>query len=106
MLNSGKSGWNADEPAVAGYAFEIAIRTFFPKSVDIREITAFVQELRSRVHSQTPPDQLETEVLIRDGLGEDVNISGIGSGKIFTIHVAVLGYVIRKHGAVFFMGGF
>lgn len=71
-------------------------RRLFTGSVDMREITEFVEELRSLVHSTTPPDQLEAEALIRDGLGEDVDISGIGRMKIFTTHGAILGYAIRK----------
>lgn len=81
MLNNGKSGWNADEPAVVGFAFELAVRQLFPESVDVREITAFVRDLRSRVYSTAPPDQLGAEALIRDALEEPVDISDITAGK-------------------------
>ena len=47
MLNNGRSGWNHDEPAVVGFAFEMAVRRLFPESVNVREITLFVEELRS-----------------------------------------------------------
>lgn len=96
MLNNGKSGWNADEPAVVGFAFELAVRRLFGKSVDMLEITEFVQDLRSRVHSTAPPDQREAEALIRDVLGEPVDISGMTTAKIFTTHAAILGGVVLK----------
>jgi hypothetical protein len=96
MLNNGRSGWNPDEPAVVGFAFEMAVRRLFPESVDVPEITLFVEELRSRVQRTSPPDQLEAEVLIRDALGEPVDIGGISAGKIFTTHAAILGFAIQK----------
>ena len=96
LLNNGKSGWNDDEPAVVEFAFKLAVRRLFPESVDVREITAFVRDLRSRVQRTAPPDQLEAEALIRDALGESVDISGMRPTKIFTTRSAILAYAVLK----------
>jgi hypothetical protein len=97
MLNNGKStGWNDDEPAVVGLVFELTVRRLFPESVDVREITAFVRDLRSRVHTTAPPDQLESEALIRDALGESLDISGMRPLKIFTTRAAILAGAVLK----------
>ncbi len=48
------------------------------------------------MHRTAPPDQLEAEALIRDALGEPVDISGMTTEKIFTTQAAILGYAIQK----------
>jgi len=35
-------------------------------------------------------------VLIRDVLGEPVDIGRISAGKVFTMHAAILGFAIQK----------
>src|SRR5260370_5574589 len=97
MLNGGKSGWNYDEPAVVEVAFQMAVNRFFPKSVDVREVTALVADMRSRIHSTEPPDQLEAEALIRAALGDqDVVISDIQPMGVFNIHVAITAEATRR----------
>lgn len=96
-LNKGKVGWNYDEPAVVEIACQLAVRRFFSESADVREITEFVRDLRSRLHDAPPPGQLETEALIRAALGDpDVMISDIDSGNTFNAYIAILGYICRK----------
>lgn len=91
-LNNGKPGWNDDEPAVVEAACEIAVRRFFGADYDVREITSFVSQVRSKIHSVEPPDQLRTEAMIRSALGEsDVVTSDITAGQKFNIRVSVLG---------------
>jgi hypothetical protein len=97
VLNNGNKGWNSDESVVVGFAFQLAVRKIFSPSVDVREITKFVIDLRSRVRSAAPPDQLVAEALIRDALGDpDVDISDINSGEILMTHGAILLYAARK----------
>jgi hypothetical protein len=96
-LNNGKPGWNYDEPGVVEIACQLVVRRLFPESVDVREITAFVMEMRSRIHSITPPDQLESEALIRSALGDtDVVLSDIDSGHMFGAYTMILGYASIK----------
>ncbi len=91
LLNGGKSGWNYDEPAVVEVAFQTVVNRIFSSSADVREVTAFVQNLRSRMHGPEVPDQLESEALIRAALGDpDVVIRGIEFSNILSIHTLVL----------------
>jgi hypothetical protein len=97
MLNNGERCWNYDEPGVMEVACQLAVRRLFSESIDVREITKFVMELRSRVHSTTPPDQLEAESLIRAALGDhDVVVSDINSMNIFTAYGAILGHATQR----------
>jgi hypothetical protein len=50
-LNGGKPGWNHDEHFVVGSVYEVAVRKVFPAGPDLREVTAFVTDMRSRIHS-------------------------------------------------------
>jgi len=97
MLNNGKTGWNRDEPAVVEIAFHFAMRRLFAEPVDVRQITAFVRDMRSKVRTNEPPDELETEALIRQTLGEpDVVISDISPENRFRIRGATLVYAVKK----------
>lgn len=86
-LNGGADGWNDDEPAVVEAACELAVHQFFGSSYDVRAVTNFVSEVRGRVQgSQTPINQLETEAVIRSGLGErDVDISDLRRMSLLNI---------------------
>jgi hypothetical protein len=97
MTNNGKPGWNRDEPAVVEIAFQLVVRRLFDEPVDVRQITALVRDMRSRIHSTAPPDQLEAEALIRASLGDqDVVVGDISSGKKLLVHITVLGYAVRN----------
>jgi hypothetical protein len=90
-LNGGSDGWNDDEPAVVEIACESAVRRFFGSDPDVREITAFVSDLRDRVKgSVTPISQLEAEAVIRSALGEDdVDISDLRRVTLFNVRSIV-----------------
>lgn len=99
MLNGGKAGWNNDEPAVVEVACQLTVGQYFRRDVDIREITAFAAEMRSKIYSVKPPGQLETEALIRLALGDpDVVIDNIVPLDIFTIQGTVTGQAVNKLG--------
>jgi hypothetical protein len=91
-LNNGKPGWNDDEPAVVEAACEIAVREYFGGDYDVRAITSFVSQMRSKIHSVEPPEQLAAEALIRSALGEpDVVTDDIKSGQKYQMRISVLG---------------
>ncbi|MFB9546422.1 hypothetical protein [Micromonospora sagamiensis] len=50
--------------------FEVAVRRYFPPDVDLRVISGLVYEMRQVFGEHVPV--LETEMLIRSALGEDV----------------------------------
>lgn len=56
--------------------FEVAVRRYFPRDVDLRIISAFVQEMRKAFGPAVPV--LETEAMIRAALGEDLPTDDIG----------------------------
>ena len=68
---------------------ELAVRRYFPPGYDVREVTAFVFELRQAMAGgPTPVDQLMTEAVIRSALGEaDVDVSDVARDKRYLIHV-------------------
>ena len=89
-LNGGKPGWNDDEPAVFQAAFELALQVMFPAGADVRDITHFVADLRSRLSQGSAPGQLEAEALMRRAMGDsDVVISGISRMDAFKIYSGV-----------------
>jgi hypothetical protein len=91
-LNYGKPGWNDDEPAVVEALCEIAVREYFGSDYEEQAITSFVSQMRSRIHSVEPPEQLATEAVIRSSLGEaDVFADDIKSGRKYVIQISVLG---------------
>ena len=97
LLNGGVNGWNNDEPAVVEIICEIEARRYFRSHADVRAITAFVAELRAKIHSVAPPGRLETEALVRLALGDpDVVISGIKRLDVFAIQVAIAGQLSRS----------
>jgi hypothetical protein len=99
LFNGVKGSWNFDEPAVVIIISERAVRRLFSQPIDVREITAFVLQMRSMIHSIEPPDQLKTEALIRYALGDrDVDISGIKPDEMFGILGIVLGTVVHRLG--------
>jgi hypothetical protein len=96
-LNGGKSGWNDDEPAVFRAASELMVRRYFLRDVDVREITKFVSDIRAKIHSATPPDQLEAEAVIRAALGEkDIVTDDIRPAEEFNINGLIVGQITRK----------
>jgi hypothetical protein len=64
-LNGGKPGWNHDEHFVVGSVCEVSVRKRFPAGPDTQEVTAFITDMRSRIHSTTPPDHDLCEAIIR-----------------------------------------
>jgi hypothetical protein len=82
-LNNGKpTGWNDDEPAVVEAACELAVREYFGDDYDVRAVTSLVSGMRSRIHSNEPPEQLATEAVIRSALAEaDVMTGDINPGQ-------------------------
>jgi hypothetical protein len=98
MLNGGRDGWNDDEPAVIEAACELAVRRSFGANYDIREISAFVSEMRARIQQNgTAPGQLEMEAVIRVALGEtEVDIGGIRRSELLNIRTVVTGNVCEK----------
>lgn len=90
-LNGGNtSGWNYDELAVVEVAFQMAAHRLFRTDADVRNISAYVADLRRRITTATPPGQLEAEALIRAALGDqDVVINGISTLDGFTAQAAV-----------------
>jgi len=86
-LNGGRDGWNDDEPAVVQAACELAVRQYFRPGYDVRQVTAFVAELRDALAGDPPVDQLAAEAVIRSALGEtDVTVDGISPGAKYLIH--------------------
>ena len=99
MLNGGKSGWNYDEPAVVEIACQLAARHYFGNGINVYVISAFVTELRGRIHSTTPPDQEKTEALLRHALGDrDVAVSHIAHLDMFYSQGAIFGQIVHKLG--------
>ena len=98
-LNGGKPGWNHDEHFVVGSVCEIAVRKLFPAGLDIREVAAFVTDMRSRIHSTTPPDQHVCEAMIRDAFrDQSVDFTDISVGEIFHAQCAITVTAIRNLG--------
>jgi hypothetical protein len=97
MLNGGESGWNYDEPGTVEAVCEIAVRRYFHRDADVREITAFVSEFRAKIHSIKPPGQLEAEALVRMALGDpDVVVDNISFTDTFHTQAGVALHVVQK----------
>ncbi|SCF22497.1 hypothetical protein GA0070618_4202 [Micromonospora echinospora] len=69
-------------------AFEVAVRRYFPPDTDLRVISGLVHEMRQVFGELVPV--LETEMLIRAALGEEVPIDDITlvpelTAKTFTL---------------------
>jgi hypothetical protein len=98
-LNGGEPGWNYDEPFVVGSVCEIAVRKLFLAGPDAQAVTAFVTDMRSRIHSTTPPDQHVCEVVILDALGDqNADFTDISAGEMFYAQGMVAGMAVRNLG--------
>jgi len=97
-LNGGKPGWNYDEPFVVGCVCEIAARKVFPAGLDIQAVSAFVTDMRSRIRSTPPPDQLVCKALIRDALGDKVDYTNISVEKMFFAQWVIAGMAVVSLG--------
>jgi hypothetical protein len=68
----------------------MAVQRLFRTDADVRNISAYVADLRRRISAGTPPGRLEAEALIRAALGDqDVVINGISTLDGFTAQAAV-----------------
>jgi hypothetical protein len=98
-LNGGKPGWNHDEHFVVGSVCEVAVRKLFPAGPDIREVTAFVTDMRSRIHSTTPPGQHVCEAIIRDAFRDkSVDFTNVSLGEMMHAQVAIAGTAVLNLG--------
>ena len=98
-LNGGKPGWNHDELFVFWSVCEAAVRKLFPAGPDIQEVTAFVTDMRSRIHSTTPPDQHVCEAIIRDAFrDQNVDFTNVSLGEMMQAQVAIAGMAVRNLG--------
>jgi hypothetical protein len=98
-LNGGEPGWNHDEHFVVGSVCEVAVRKLFPAGLDTQEVTAFVTDMRSRIHSATPPDQHVCEAIIRDAFrDQNVDFANVSAGEMFHAQIAIAGMAVRNLG--------
>ena len=99
-LNGGEpKGWNRDECFVVGFVCEIAARKRFQAGPDIREVTAFVTDMRSRIHSVTPPDQHVCEAIIRDAFRDpDVDYTNVSREEMFLAQGLITSLAVRNLG--------
>jgi hypothetical protein len=96
-LNGGEpAGWNYDEHFVVAAVCEIAVRKLFPAGLDVQAVTAFVTDMRSRIHSTTPPDQHVCETIIRDAFRDpDVDYTNVSAAAMFHAHAAIAAMAVR-----------
>jgi hypothetical protein len=66
---------SVDADSVTRAAFDVAVRRRFRRGVDLRDVSAFVANMRAAFGEDFPV--LETEAMIRHGLGEDVPVNDI-----------------------------
>jgi hypothetical protein len=71
-----KKHGSKDSGVLVRTAFEVAVRRCFPSDIDLRVISALVQEMREAYGQGVPV--LETEAMIRAALGEAVSTEDIG----------------------------
>jgi hypothetical protein len=84
---------------VVGSVCAVAVRKLFPAGPDIREVTAFVTDLRSRIHSTTPPGQHVCEAIIRDALRDkNVDFTNVSPGEMMHAQVAIAGMAVLNLG--------
>lgn len=99
-LNNGQRGWNDDEAGLAEAACELAVRRYYGKDHDGRQISDDVSFMREAdlTRGKTPPgSQAEMEAVIRSALGEpDIDISGIIPPALLTMRLAAVGWVVLK----------
>jgi hypothetical protein len=80
-----ETGW-VDLDAVWGEVFDAAMRRYFRRGIAARDVTAFVRDVRTNVSPELFP-QAEAEALIRERLGENVDVTGIDSDAVSSIRV-------------------
>lgn len=99
-LNGGEPvGWNHDEPFVVRSVCKIAVRKLFPAGLDAEAATALVIDMRSRIHSSTPPAQHVCEAVIHEALRDpDVEHANVSDGELFHAEVAVVAIAVRTLG--------
>ncbi len=98
-LNGGKLGFPREEASVVHAACELAVREYWGKDYDVRDITAIVMFIREAdlANGKTPYRQLEMEAVIRSALGEtDVDMSGIPRTAVFEIQIVMAGFIAVK----------
>jgi len=87
---------NSDEHFVVAAVCEIAIRKLFPAGLDAQAVTAFVADMRSRIHSETPPDQHVCEAIIRDAFRDPgVDYTNVSDAEMFIAQGAIAGMAVR-----------
>jgi hypothetical protein len=84
-----KQAGSVDANSVTRAAFEVAVRRRWEPGVDVREIANFVDDLRASFTDEIPA--LETQMLIREALGEDVPTSDIDVWREIIAKTATLG---------------
>lgn len=75
-------------------AFEVAVRRYFPSDMDVRLVSALVQEMRQGYGQGVPVS--ETEAMIRAALGEAVPTENIGPPIQFAVMTYTLGALADK----------
>lgn len=83
-----KAAGSKDSNELTRATFKVAVSRYFPPAVDLRVISELVHEMRSAFGQHLPV--LETEMLIREALGEEVPTGDIGlvselTSKTFTL---------------------
>jgi hypothetical protein len=69
---------------VVGAVCDIAVRKLYPAKPSLQEITAFVTDMRSRIHSTTPPGQHVCEAIIRFAFRDpNASFTNFSAGKVF-----------------------
>lgn len=98
-LNNGEPGWNYEEPFVAGFACEIAVRRLFPGPLDVRAVTAFVDDMRGRIHGTEAPDRKVSEDLMRGALGDhSVSFAGVSLEELFHCQLMITAAIVLDLG--------
>jgi hypothetical protein len=73
---------------VVGFVCQVAVRKLFPAGPDVREVTAFVTGMRSRIHSTTPPEKHVCKALILDALGDhDVDLTNLAEDLVLLLQL-------------------
>ncbi|MGW0432874.1 hypothetical protein ACWDV4_10055 [Micromonospora sp. NPDC003197] len=81
-----------------GAAFALAVHRRFQGQSDLREISRFVAETRSRYEEGGELPALETEGLIRAALGETDLMDNIGPDVALPAQIVVLGTLLQDEG--------
>lgn len=84
-----RTGWQGSAP-VLGAAFALMVHRRFEPGQDVREITAFVAEARSRYEDGGKLPALEMEAMIRAALGEADLADNVAPDVAFEVQLAVM----------------